>query len=312
GCFSYMTQEQLCNWILIAACYVARTGDRQWVVHNRPIIRACLDSMQARRGSSPGDWMRYDSSRCQSGSEITTYDSLDESLGQARDNLYIAVKRWAAYAGLRLLACMGTDQDQLIAEEAGRELQNLPRILRDLAGRHPVLPAVLDPNSPGYHSRILPAAEPLVYPLYWNSCQPAREALGDSSGVANLGIEQTQWLLDLLRQHTLEILNDPQRRNLFADGGIRLSSTSNNSWMSKIAIFQHVARRVFRLDQDPKIRELFARADAAHVRWQTEGESAYWACSDQMVNGVARGSRYYPRIITTALWLNDQDQVCND
>jgi len=311
GCFSYMTQEQLCNWILIAACYVARTGDRQWAVQNRPIILACLRSMQARRGKDPGDWMRYDSSRCLSGSEITTYDSLDESLGQARDNLYIAVKRWAAYAGLRLLSLMGADEDQLIADEAGRELEHLPRILRDLASRHPVLPAVLDPNSPGYHSRILPAAEPLVYPLYWSSCEPAREAFGGAANAANLGIEQSQCLVDVLRQHTLEILNDPQRRNLFADGGIRLSSTSNNSWMSKIAIFQHVAREVFHLDQDPGIRELFARADAAHVRWQTEGESAYWACSDQMVNGVARASRYYPRIITTALWLNDYHQIPN-
>ncbi|WP_428938054.1 glycoside hydrolase family 52 protein [Fontivita pretiosa] len=305
GCFSYMTQEQLCNWILTAACYVARTGDRQWAQKNRPIILACLRSMQARRGKDPGDWMRYDSSRCQSGSEITTYDSLDESLGQARDNLYIAVKRWAAYAGLRLLSCMGADDDRLIADEAGRELEHLPRILKDLAGEDPVLPAVLDPRSPGYRSRILPAAEPLVYLLYWSSCEPAREAFGGAATAANLGIEQTRSLVDVLKQHTLAILNDPQRRNLFPDGGIRLSSTSNNSWMSKIAIFQHVAREVFHLDDDPKTRELFARADAAHVKWQTEGESAYWACSDQMVNGVAKASRYYPRIITTALWLND-------
>ena len=25
GCFSYMTQEQLCNWILTAGCYMAKT-----------------------------------------------------------------------------------------------------------------------------------------------------------------------------------------------------------------------------------------------------------------------------------------------
>ncbi|MDW8262856.1 MAG: hypothetical protein RMJ35_10055, partial [Phycisphaerales bacterium] len=78
-----------------------------------------------------------------------------------------------------------------------------------------------------------------------------------------------------------------------------------NSWMSKIAIFQHVCRHVLRLN-DPDIRRLFARADAAHVRWQTEGESAYWACSDQMVQGVAKGSRYYPRIISTTLWLRNR------
>ena len=113
-----------------------------------------------------------------------------------------------------------------------------------------------------------------------------------------------EWLVEDLRKHTLALLTDPDRRNLFPDGGIRLSSTSDNSWMSKIALLQHVAREVFRLDDDPAIKRMFADADAAHVRWQTEGESAYWAMSDQMVNGVARASRYYPRCVTTALWMS--------
>ena len=30
GCFSFMTQEQLCNWVLIAASYIAKTGDVPW------------------------------------------------------------------------------------------------------------------------------------------------------------------------------------------------------------------------------------------------------------------------------------------
>ena len=72
--------------------------------------------------------------------------------------------------------------------------------------------------------------------------------------------------------------------------------------MSKIAIFQHVAREVLGVTSDQKMAKLFADADAAHVKWQTDG-SGYWACSDQFVSGVAKGSRYYPRIITAALWL---------
>jgi xylan 1,4-beta-xylosidase len=111
----------------------------------------------------------------------------------------------------------------------------------------------------------------------------------------------------LLKRHTLALLGDPQRRNLFPDGGIKLSSTSSNSWMSKIALFQHVAREVLHLCEDPAIADLFAKADAAHVKWQTDG-SGYWACSDQFVNGVAMGSRYYPRIITAALWLTRSDK----
>lgn len=41
--------------------------------------------------------MQLDSSLTEGGSEITTYDSLDPSLGQARGNVYLAVKCWAAY-----------------------------------------------------------------------------------------------------------------------------------------------------------------------------------------------------------------------
>jgi hypothetical protein len=74
--------------------------------------------------------------------------------------------------------------------------------------------------------------------------------------------------------------------------------------MSKIAIFQHVARRVLRLTEDPKVAVIFDQADAAHVLWQTQGANGYWACTDQILNGVTRGSRYYPRVITTTLWLN--------
>ncbi len=49
--------------------------------------------------------------------------------------------------------------------------------------------------------------------------------------------------------------------------------------------------------------EVFRKADAAHVKWQTEG-SSYWACCDQIVSGEGKASRYYPRIITSALWMD--------
>ena len=61
---------------------------------------------QLERIRCPGDAqrngvMRYDSACCgKTGQEITTYDSLDVSLGQARSNLYLAGKTWAAYINL--------------------------------------------------------------------------------------------------------------------------------------------------------------------------------------------------------------------
>jgi len=79
--------------------------------------------------------------------------------------------------------------------------------------------------------------------------------------------------------------------------------------MSKIAIFQYVARTILRLEQaDPRIAQILRKADSAHVRWQTDG-SGYWACSDQFVSGEAKGSRYYPRIITAALWLEESSHA---
>jgi hypothetical protein len=143
----------------------------------------------------------------------------------------------------------------------------------------------------------LPAIEGCVYPLYFVN-----------TGFAGCTLEQVystpseRRMFEVLREHTRNLLLDPERRNLFADGGIKLSSTSNNSWMSKISIFMHVTRKVFDLDANPEIAMVFRQADAAHVKWQTEG-SSYWACCDQIVSGEGKASRYYPRIITSALWM---------
>lgn len=284
GCFSYMSLEQLCNWILLAACYVNRTGDRDWLRKNRPTIEACAQSM-LNRGGDLG-FAQFDSSRCQSGAEITTYDSLDHSLAQTRNNLYIAVKSWASYLGLaEMFETLGDDADKWLAAAARVAKAVVAHVQAD-----GTIPAVFERDNPGFASRILPAVEGLIYPLYWQD----EDALNVNGTFAEM--------LKSLKRHAVELLTRPGTANLFADGGIKLSSTSNNSWMSKIAIFQHVAREVFELDRDPAVKSIFERADAAHVKWQTDG-SAYWACSDQIINGTARGSRYYPRIVTTALWM---------
>jgi xylan 1,4-beta-xylosidase len=206
----------------------------------------------------------------------------------------------------------GADSVAPLESLAGKLAHHLERA----AGPDGVLPAVLERDNAGFKSRILPAAEALVYPHYWLDCLLGRTA--DGSGELEPVIQQLRRALrgpwvDALRRHTVALLTDPQRRNLFDDGGIKLSSTSNNSWMSKIALLQYVTRQVLRLcdghgdgSEAARLTNLFSTADAAHVRWQTEGISAFWACSDQMVKGVAKASRYYPRLITAALWLNEQ------
>jgi len=288
-CFSYMTCEELCNWILIAALYVQRTGDKAWGQHNAHVINACFNSLVNR--CDENGFPANDSSRCgDDGAEITTYDSLDHSLAQTRNNLYMVVKSWASFRALALLYDLVGNQQEYY-DRSNQMAERIEKALPARAGKDGVFPAVFEKGNPGHGSKILPAIEGLMYPLYWGGLADHAWPL-EETGRAFVGA---------LKKHAVALLKSGT--NVFPDGGIKLSSTSDNSWMSKIAIFQHVCREVFRLDEDPALRDLFAKADAAHVRWQTEGESAYWACSDQMVNGVAKGSKYYPRIITTALWL---------
>ena len=291
GCFSYMTAEQLCNWILMAACYIAHTGDDAWLGHNIATIRACQESLDARCGDA--GYVQFDSSRCGVGSEITTYDSLDHSLAQTRNNIYIAVKCWASYAGLAsLMDRAKLPKPAKAARDAAiRAAKNI--ITNEKDG---VFPAVFETDNPGHASRILPAIEGMVYVDFIE--RAANKSAGESV------MQASKSMIDALRDHTLQLLNDPKHRNLFKDGGIKLSSTSNNSWMSKIAIFQYVVRTSLGLGNEACMKKIMAAADAAHVKWQTDG-SGYWACSDQFVSGVAKGSRYYPRIITAALWLDE-------
>ena len=323
GCFSYMTQEQLCNWILIAASYVAKTSDWEWAEKNSETLTACLSSLEAR---APDGILLVDSDRCGAmGHEITTYDSLDESLGQAASSLYLTVKAICAYWGLAAIFAVLSETVLTKRAEARvtQSISSLTSGITELMGH--VFPANFDTGSRGHESRILAAVECLVFPLYSErlrtcSLQQASDVLKLQFEVRRSGmlpiLRHEDRLLVALVHNTRTILSDLQGCNKFADGGIKLSSTSNNSWLSKIAIVQHVARTLFNLDENgntrnskPETRNSRAagweKSDAAHVQWLTTGPGAYWCASDQIVNGIAQGSRYYPRLITTALWLNE-------
>ena len=87
GCYAYMTQEQLVNWLVTAGTYVEFTDNQAWTEKQAEVIKACLPSMLNRDNPDPvkrNGIMSLDSSRAGSTDEITTYDSLDPSLGQSR------------------------------------------------------------------------------------------------------------------------------------------------------------------------------------------------------------------------------------
>ncbi|WP_437573319.1 glycoside hydrolase family 52 protein [Sorangium sp. So ce887] len=284
ACFSYMTHEQLTNWICCAGVYVARTGDKGFLERHRGLFAELLASLLHRDAPEPGaraGVMALDSSRCGTGAEITTYDSLDHSLGRARGNLYLAGKTWASYVVLADLLQRCGDAP-LAAESRAASQKTARAIVSAFHEPSGYIPALLDGSST---SAIIPAIEGLLYP----------HAMGLLDGNAAEG--EHGELVRVLRRHFQAIVKPGVC--LFPEGGWKLSSSSDNSWASKIALCQHIARVILKADLPDAERH-----EQAHVRWQIEG-SGYWAYSDQMQRGVPVGSRYYPRGVTAILWLDE-------
>jgi len=281
-----MTHEQLVNWLCCATAYVQHTGDRDWLEARWPIFEACFESMLNRDHPDPEKrrgLMQLDSTRCAGGAEITTYDSLDVSLGPSRNNIYLAGKIWASYLALEKLFEQRGDKEK--ASLARGQAKRTARTLLENVGADGTIPAVLEG---GNDSKIIPAIEGLVFP-YFTGRKDALQSDGEFGE-----------MLDALKRHLEAVLKTGVC--LFEDGGWKLSSTSDNSWLSKIYLCQFVAREILGMEWDEKGN----LADEAHVEWLLDERNAYFSWSDQILAGVAVGSKYYPRGVTSALWLLEQ------
>ncbi|MGN7760275.1 glycoside hydrolase family 52 protein [Paenibacillus sp. 22594] len=285
GCFSHMTHEQLVNWVLSAGVYLEYTGDSSWMEQNLGVLEECLTSMINRDHPEPGQRngvMGLDSSRTMGGAEITTYDSLDVSLGQARNNIYLAGKCWAAYLAMEKIFREAGKLEVSIT--AGDQAERCAATIVASVTEDGYIPAVI---GEGNDSKIIPAIEGLVFP-YYTGC---REALEREGRFAEY--------IQALEQHLQAVL--VKGVCLFADGGWKISSTSNNSWLSKIYLSQFIARQILGLEWTEGGRE----ADHAHVEWLTHPELSIWSWSDQIISGRITGSKYYPRGVTAILWLDE-------
>ncbi len=284
-CFSHMTCEQLTNWVLCAGVYHAKTGDDDFLNRYTSTLLDCLESLENRDHHDPArrnGLMNLESNRTDGGGEITTYDSLDHSLGQSRANIYLGGKIWASGVLLEhLLSHVGhTDAAQQARALADRSAATLTEGFDEQLG---FIPAVLEA---GNASAIIPAIEALVYPY---ECG-LRDAVSEDGPFGDY--------IAVLKRHLANIVKPGVC--LYDDGGWKLSSSADNSWMSKIALCQYVARQVLGFDfGDDQLC-----TDRAHARWEREG-SKLQACSDQFRSGIAHGSLYYPRIVTSILWLNE-------
>ncbi len=288
GCFSHMTMEQLLNWVLTAVTYAEKTGDKTWLRRRKDVLIACAESMRRRDNPDPrkrDGILKQDSDRCgPDGSEITTYDSLDVSLGQARNNLYLAVKTLGAWILLeRAFERLGLSDERTAARSASGLLAST--LTTKFESDTGFFPAVFES---GNRSRIIPAVEGFVYPLY----------LGITEALDFKG--RFGPLLQQLNAHIKGVL----KPGLCLDaksGGWKMSSTSTNTWFSKIALSQYVVRQLF-----PEAMNAQARAaDKVHADWQRHPGCGSQAMCDQILSdtGVTCGSRYYPRGVTSYLWL---------
>ena len=182
---------------------------------------ACLQSLLNRDHPDPDrrdGLMGFDSSRTDGGGEITTYDSLDHSLGQARNNVYLGGKCWAAYLALEKIF---TGVDETAAAEAGaaakRCADTLTQAFDEQAG---FLPAVLEE---GNKSAIIPAVEALIYP-YKMGLQDAVSVEGPYGAY-----------IQMLKRHLAYVLRPGVC--LYEDGAWKLSSSADNSWASISMLF---------------------------------------------------------------------------
>jgi len=283
GCFSHMTHEQLVNWVLCAAVYVKKSSDSDWLAKNMAIFEQCLESILNRdnpESDKRNGIMALDSSRTIDGSEITTYDSLDQSLGQSRNNVYMAVKSWAAYLALAEIL---DDKLSIVAE---KQASLAGKSISSFLNKDGFIPAIMGEKC---DAKIIPAIEGLVFPYVLGM----NEALDKNGKYAGL--------IKALKIHFKTVL--VKGTCLYEDNGWKLSSSADNSWLSKIYLCQFVARQILKI-VTPATGEL---ADIAHESWLLKTENLFFAWSDQMKSGVAHGSKYYPRGVTNILWLEENN-----
>ncbi|MEI6166335.1 MAG: glycoside hydrolase family 52 protein [bacterium] len=282
-CFSFMTCEQLANWVCCAGVYFAQTRDADFLVRNRGILEDCLRSLQHRDHPDPRKRtgiMKCESSFTQGGGEITTYDSLDHSLGQARNNIYLASKCWASYLALEyMFQTLGAGDK---ADECVKAAKLCAKsLVKGFSKKLGFIPAVLEGDN---QSAIIPVIEGLIFPHEMG----LKEALSFKGPYGSL--------MKTLKRHLENVLVEGVC--LYPDGGWKLSATADNSWMSKINLCQHIAGTILGVKQG----KAGAVADHAHAEWERNG-SEFEACSDQFKSGKAVGSKYYPRIVTNILWM---------
>ena len=316
--YSFMTTEELLNGAYCAVGYALVSGDREWAAARGQVFADILTSLQNRDGpdaASRTGLPKGETSKVGGSHEITTYDCLDPSLKSARGNLYIAVKAWCAY----LLLAEVFDQiggaekaprpssGQADSRYAGlaAEARAAARLAAgSLAGffdaERGAFPSNLAERST---STMIAAVEPMGVPLFLGlgdgpdgkrglaTFSPRRSCLSPFSDHSEL--------IEKLSRHVRTCLQTGNCVDA-ATGCLRLVSSSTNTWPSKGFLSVFVLEDFFGIDvprEHPTVMREFA-----HWMQVTAAERT---CSDQIeadTRKLLNGS-YYPRMVTSSLWL---------
>ena len=280
GVYSFMTTEQLLNGIYCAAAYAIATGDRQWASRRVKEARELLISLENRDHFDPAKrdgLLKGETDRVADGAEITTYDALDHSLKNSRGNIYIAVKIWCAALMLGDLLELGGDKQRAEAARVFARKTAGSLMLKFDESKHRFPPNIYI----GGNSHVMAAIEPLAVPLY-----------------CGMGAELRKFpeLIDALRAHERTGLQKGVCLDA-ASGGLRLSSSSANTWPSKVAL---TLLAIEWLEGKP-VEQVCPSAMDALVSWM-QVSSAKVTVSDQIQTdtGTVIGGSYYPRCVSVS------------
>lgn len=286
GVYSFMTTEQLLNGAFCAAACAIKGGDAKWSHSRLPVAREILLSMEHRESADPtqrNGLLSAQSDRVGNGSEITTYDALDESLKDSCGSIYIAVKTWAAALMLERWFTIEGDRD--FAAQAHSLADRSAGVLEKayVEGRAAFPSNIID-SSIGGDALVLAALDPLAVPIY-----------------CGLGPEMRRYplLIDKLTQHGRTCMTAGKCVDT-ATGGIRLSSSTPKTWPSKVAL----ALSAFSWLEKKPVRELAPTSIPEMARW-FQISSAKNTISDQIdaSNGKQLSGAYYPRLVTLRMLL---------
>lgn len=283
GVYSFMTTEQLLNGAYCASACALRGGDDSWAAKRLPVAREILASMEAREERDDG-LLSAQSDRVGKGNEITTYDALDESLKDSRGSLYIAVKTLAASLLLeRWFSSQGDSSSAARAKAlADRTSATLIKSFSPRADTGGGFPANLLAKGTKGDARVAAALEPLAVPLFCGLGETFRNRYPE--------------LLRRLATHGGACARPGSGYCIdHATGGFRLSSSTPNTWPSKVALTLSVLSW---FDQKPT--QSVSPTVLPELAGWLQVSSAKTTISDQ-INASTRkqlGGAYYPRLVS--------------